>query len=207
MGKVVRSMDWSKTPLGPLELWPQSLRTTVSFWPASEFSKLGDRSTCRFITMATGRSAAESIRTPWDRISASAGLRRGRSSGKRLSARLQVRRLTSKTRECFSTAMATSKKRFSPFRSARSVTSRDEVGGLFYPVTETTAERRLRGLRDLLARGGKGKNERGSVNAIGAKHCRSSSWMFPFAMFYLLDIAGKEARLVAGTATPEPNVA
>jgi light-regulated signal transduction histidine kinase (bacteriophytochrome) len=29
MGKLVRSMDWSHTPLGPLESWPQSLRTAV----------------------------------------------------------------------------------------------------------------------------------------------------------------------------------
>jgi hypothetical protein len=30
MGKVIRSIDWGKTPLGPIELWPQSLRTAVS---------------------------------------------------------------------------------------------------------------------------------------------------------------------------------
>ena len=37
MGKVVRAMDWSKTPLGPIEAWPQSLRTTVSLCLASNF--------------------------------------------------------------------------------------------------------------------------------------------------------------------------
>jgi light-regulated signal transduction histidine kinase (bacteriophytochrome) len=30
MDKLIRSMDWSKTPLGPIESWPQSLCTTVS---------------------------------------------------------------------------------------------------------------------------------------------------------------------------------
>ena len=30
MGKLIRSMDWSKTPLGPIKSWSQSLRTTVS---------------------------------------------------------------------------------------------------------------------------------------------------------------------------------
>jgi light-regulated signal transduction histidine kinase (bacteriophytochrome) len=30
MDKLIRSIDWSKTPLGPLESWSQSLRTTVS---------------------------------------------------------------------------------------------------------------------------------------------------------------------------------
>src|SRR3982074_2615301 len=37
MGKLIRSMDWSTTPLGPIELWPQGLRTTVSLCLASNF--------------------------------------------------------------------------------------------------------------------------------------------------------------------------
>ena len=37
MGELVRSMDWTKTPLGPIESWPQSLRTTVSLCLASNF--------------------------------------------------------------------------------------------------------------------------------------------------------------------------
>jgi signal transduction histidine kinase/CheY-like chemotaxis protein len=30
MGQLIRGFDWSKTPLGPLESWPQSLRSAVS---------------------------------------------------------------------------------------------------------------------------------------------------------------------------------
>ena len=30
MGALIRAHDWSKTPLGPIDRWPQSLRTTVS---------------------------------------------------------------------------------------------------------------------------------------------------------------------------------
>ncbi|QCP15027.1 response regulator [Pseudoduganella umbonata] len=37
MGALIRSMDWSKTPLGPLESWPQSLRTSVSLCLSSTF--------------------------------------------------------------------------------------------------------------------------------------------------------------------------
>src|SRR5436853_7598851 len=37
MGKLIRSIDWSKTPLGPIESWPQSLRTTVSLCLSSNF--------------------------------------------------------------------------------------------------------------------------------------------------------------------------
>jgi hypothetical protein len=37
MGKLIRTMDWSKTPLGVLDSWPQSLRTTVSLCLGSTF--------------------------------------------------------------------------------------------------------------------------------------------------------------------------
>src|SRR5262245_28651661 len=37
MGALMRSMDWSKTPLGPVARWPQSLRTTVSTCLSSRF--------------------------------------------------------------------------------------------------------------------------------------------------------------------------
>ena len=37
MGALIRSMDWSATPLGPLESWPQSLRTSVSLCLSSTF--------------------------------------------------------------------------------------------------------------------------------------------------------------------------
>jgi diguanylate cyclase (GGDEF)-like protein len=37
MGKLIRSMDWSRSPLGPRENWPQSLRTTLNLCLASNF--------------------------------------------------------------------------------------------------------------------------------------------------------------------------
>jgi hypothetical protein len=37
MAKLIASMDWGKTPLGPIESWPQSLRTTVSLCVSSSF--------------------------------------------------------------------------------------------------------------------------------------------------------------------------
>ena len=36
MGRLIRSMDWSKTSLGPVADWPQSLRTTVNICLASD---------------------------------------------------------------------------------------------------------------------------------------------------------------------------
>ena len=37
MGALMRSMDWSRTPLGPTSAWPQSLRTMVSTCLNSRF--------------------------------------------------------------------------------------------------------------------------------------------------------------------------
>ncbi|WP_316771412.1 PAS domain-containing protein [Pedobacter frigiditerrae] len=36
-GALIRSIDWSKNPLGPIEQWPQSLRTTLSIILNSKF--------------------------------------------------------------------------------------------------------------------------------------------------------------------------
>jgi hypothetical protein len=37
MARLIREKDWSRTPLGPIEEWPQSLRTSVSICLASSF--------------------------------------------------------------------------------------------------------------------------------------------------------------------------
>ncbi|NJO84302.1 MAG: hypothetical protein HC828_16985 [Blastochloris sp.] len=37
MGRLIREKDWSKTPLGAIETWPQSLKTTVSICLLSRF--------------------------------------------------------------------------------------------------------------------------------------------------------------------------
>src|SRR6202165_4326470 len=40
MGAYMRSLDWSQTPLGPVNKWPQSLRTSVSTCLNSRFAIL-----------------------------------------------------------------------------------------------------------------------------------------------------------------------
>src|SRR5580765_3094027 len=38
MGALMRATDWSRTPFGPVETWPQSLRTAVSIMLESQFA-------------------------------------------------------------------------------------------------------------------------------------------------------------------------
>src|SRR5579872_3472029 len=40
MGAIMRSLDWSQTPLGPVGQWPQSLRTSVNTCLNSRFAIL-----------------------------------------------------------------------------------------------------------------------------------------------------------------------
>src|ERR1700730_2730475 len=40
MGKLIRSMDWSETAIGPIESWPPTLRMMVSFLLANRFPAL-----------------------------------------------------------------------------------------------------------------------------------------------------------------------
>ena len=37
MGARVRAFDWSQTPVGPIESWPQSLRGTIKTLLASRY--------------------------------------------------------------------------------------------------------------------------------------------------------------------------
>ena len=38
MGKRIRTLDWSTTPLGPMDQWPQSLRTVVNILLSSRYA-------------------------------------------------------------------------------------------------------------------------------------------------------------------------
>src|SRR5258708_9931258 len=84
---------------------------------------------------------------------------------------------------------------------------RDEsggVGGLFHPVTETTAkmlaERRTRALRDLAARAGKARTSEDALS-LAARTLTDFELDVPFALFYLVDSEGANARLIARTGS------
>jgi len=94
---------------------------------------------------------------------------------------------------------------FSPIRDETS-----GVGGLFHPVTETTAkmvgQRRTRALRDLAARAGKAKTTEEAFTLAG-QTLSEFEFDVPFSLFYLLDNARKEARLVTATGSLPKSIA
>ena len=212
MGKLVRSMDWTKTPLGSIDSWPQSLRTTVSLCLASNFP----------ISLAWGPNHVQIYNDGYWPI---CGGKHPRSMGQDFS-------------ECWASAWPAIGKAFD--RALAGETSylenqrmfldrngyleetfftfsfspiRDEtggVGGLFHPVTETTAkmvgERRTRTLRDLAARTAKAQ-ETNEVFTLAAQILADCEFDLPFVLFYLSDAGGMDLRLIAKTGSLPEHIA
>src|SRR5260370_16146676 len=163
MGKRIRSMDWSQTPLGTIESWPQSLRTTVSLCLASNFP----------ISLAWGpkhvqiyndgywpicggkhpRSMGQAYTKCWASAWPAIGEAFDRGLAGKASYIENQRMFLDRNGYLEETFFTFS---FSPIRDETG-----GVGGLFHPVTEQTgkmlSERRTRALRDLSARTGKAK--------------------------------------------------
>ena len=208
----MRSMDWSKTRLGPVENWPQSLRTSVSLclnsrfaiiiWWGPELIMLYNDA-YRHMTLASKHPAAlgnpgkDCWHEIWDVIGPM--LERVLHTGEAtwsddLCLLLERHGYAEETYHTFS---------YSPIRDESG-----GVGGVFTPVTETTerviGERRLRTLRDLAARAIDAQNEP-QAWSIAAEVLAENPADIPFAALYRLGGDG-EARLAcsAGFENPFP---
>jgi signal transduction histidine kinase/FixJ family two-component response regulator len=208
MGKLVRSMDWSQTPLGPLGSWPQSLRTTVNICLASDLPICiiwgpglvqiyndGYRVICGGKhPQSMGQNFRQCWTEAWPVI--------GEACNSALSgdtAFLEDQHIFLArhwyNEECFFTFS------FSPIRSEDG-----HIGGLFHPVIEMTAkvlgERRTRTLRDLAILAGKAKAIEEAI-ALSTRTLAPYQLDLPFVLTYLLDATKQQARLVAATGLPE----
>jgi signal transduction histidine kinase len=202
MGRLVRSKDWNSTPLGPIESWPQSLRTAVSICLSSNFPislAWGPQHIQIYNDgywpicggkhpHATGQDFSECWASAWPVI--------GEAFERALSGEtsyLENQRMfldrNGYLEETFFTFS------FSPIRDESG-----GVGGLFHPVTETTtamlAERRMRTLRDLGAHAGKARTSEEAV-ALAAQTISECELDIPFALLYFLGSEGTNARLMA----------
>ncbi|MBI3477617.1 MAG: response regulator [Acidobacteria bacterium] len=210
MGKLIRSMDWSQTPLGPIDSWPQSLRTTVSLCLASNFPislAWGPKHVQIYNDgywpicgekhpTAMGQDFSECWASAWPVI--------GEAFEHALAGEtffLENQRMfldrNGYLEETFFTFS------FSPIR--------DETGvaGLFHPVTETTSrmlsERRMLALRDLAARAGKAQTIEEACS-LAAQTLSDDQLDVPFTLFYLLNAQRKEFQLAACTGLPQGTI-
>jgi hypothetical protein len=206
MGKVVRAMDWSTTPLGPIESWPQSLRTTVSLCLASNFPislawgpKHVQIYNDGYWPICGGKHPA-SMGQDFSECWASAWPAIGDAFGRALSGEtsyLENQRMfldrNGYLEETFFTFS------FSPIRDETG-----GVGGLFHPVTETTVkmigERRTRALRDLGSHAGKARSSEEALS-LAAQTLSEFELDVPFALFFLLGSEDSKAQLIARTGS------
>ncbi|WP_228014593.1 GAF domain-containing protein [Fortiea sp. LEGE XX443] len=206
MCTLMRSHDWSQTPLGAVEQWPQSLRTTVSillnsrypmftFW-GSQLVKLYNDAYRPVLgstkhPQALGMPANEVWPEIWDAIGplVEQVVTKGESTWfDNFQLFMHRSGYLEETYFTFS---------YSPIRDETG-----GIGGLFCACTETTkqvlSDRRLRTLRDLAAQTGKAKTVKTACE-IAIKTLGNNAADIPFALLYLLDAEGKQAELVGAT--------
>jgi signal transduction histidine kinase len=203
MARRIRDFDWSGTGLGPVDRWPQSLRTSVAtclecafpfvlWWGPDLITIYNDE--YRSVLGAKHPSAlGDRARNVWWEIWDVIGPMLARVMQQGESTRshdlLLIIERHGYTEECYFSFS------YSPIYDENG-----GVGGVFCPVIETTdrviGERRLRTLRDL------GSACQGAATEESA--CRSAAEALagnrhdvPFAMIYLIDAERSIARLAA----------
>ncbi|HEX8480111.1 MAG TPA: ATP-binding protein [Telluria sp.] len=192
MGVLIMAMDWSATPLGPLAQWPQSLRTSVSLCLSSTFPILvawgpdhiqiyndAYRPIC-------GAKHPSAMGAPFKECWATALPVVGdafdsasRGHGAYIHDQRMILDRYGYLEEAFMTFS------FSPIRDESG-----GVGGIFHPITESTAQvlgaRRTQGLRDLSGRVAGARN----TVEIGQQMAAQSAELaadLPFVLFYQRD--------------------
>jgi PAS domain S-box-containing protein len=191
MARTIAAKDWAETPLGPIENWPQSLRTTVSLCLASNFpiSLVWGPARTQIYNdgywpicgakhpSAMGQDFRECWALAWPVIGeAFESAERGEPRY------LENQRIfldrNGYLEETFFTFS------FSPIRD------RGGVQGVFHPVTETTArmlsERRTRAIRDLASCSQTATSVAAACAAV-IDALAACPFDVPFALIYLLE--------------------
>jgi signal transduction histidine kinase len=213
MARRMRDLDWSQTILGPVEDWPQSLRTSVSnclncafpivIWWGPELAILYNDEYCPFLgptkhPAALGQRCFEVWAEIWDVIEPMLSqVMEGGEATRSRDLLLHIARVGYPEEAYFSFS-------YSPIYDESG-----KVGGVFCPCIETTGkvigERRLRTLRDLAARC-QGAESEAAAYGSAAQVLAANPHDVPFAMLYRIEEGRPVARLAA-TAGMEPGAA
>ncbi|WP_158623258.1 ATP-binding protein [Corallococcus sp. CA053C] len=207
MATLIASLDWSHSPLGPIESWPQSLRTTVSLCLASNFPiniiwgdghnqiyNAGYRVVCGAVHP---RAMGESYRVTW----ASAWPAIGEPFERALAGETSYL----ENQRMFLERNGYPEETFFTFSLSPIRDESGKVVGLFHPVTETTAtmlsQRRTRALRDIADRAGQALVFDEACTLL-LTTLGQYSFDLPFALLYVTTPDGTEARLRGTCGTP-----
>ncbi|MEG4799691.1 ATP-binding protein [Microcoleus sp. ARI1-B5] len=202
MAMLMRSHDWSRSALGAVETWPQSLRTIVPLvlnsrfpmviWWGKELVLLYNDAWLPILgtkhPKALGRPGQEVWSEIWDII------------GVQLESVLETAQATwSDDTLLLVDRYGYTEEAFFTYSYSPIFLETGEVGGAFTAVTETTrrviGERRLTTLRELAASTAEAKSVEDTCR-IASATLANNPFDIPFALLYLVEQDGKQARLV-----------
>jgi signal transduction histidine kinase len=210
LGRLVREFDWTKTPLGAIEEWPQSLKTVVRTMLASRFAmwmSWGPELTFLYnddyarMTLgkkhpwALGKPSREVWKEIWDDI------------GPRIHGVLESGEATwDEALLLFLERSGYREETYHTFSYSPLSGDDGQVAGHLCVVTEETdrviGERRLKTLRALAAELNNTITEEDVVACI-ARCLGENQKDLPFTLLYLFTEDGNTARLVCQTGMPE----
>jgi GAF domain-containing protein len=196
MAALIRARDWSNSPLGPITDWPQSLRTVVSLCLASNFPidiiwgpqhiqiyNDGYKVVCgEGHPLFLGKDYSVAWASAWPAI------------GQPFLDALAGKTSYLKNERMFLNRNGYLEETFFTFSLSPIRDETGGIGGLFHPVTETTAtmlaERRTRAVRDLTSRLGEAKTT-DAVFSLTAEFLTTLDFDLPFVLLYrLTDASG-----------------
>ncbi len=203
MGALIRGMDWSATPLGPPQGWPQSLRTSVSLCLSSTFPILvawgpddiqiyndAYRPICGDLHPRSMGGAFKEIWASALPVVGDAFDRAHKGEGAYIRDQRMFLDRHGYLEEAFMTFS------FSPIRDESG-----EVGGIFHPITEATETvlnaRRTQILRDLSAAIGDARTVGDIAHDIAAQY-QQFALDLPFVVVYQIDAASNSLLLRGG---------
>ncbi|MEO5970946.1 MAG: hypothetical protein ABIQ95_13540, partial [Bdellovibrionia bacterium] len=204
MGDLVNAMDWSKTPLGPIESWPPNLWASVSLcltsnfpmniiWGPDHIQIYNDsyKVLCGALHPAVlGQNFKECWISAWSAIGEPFELALAGKASFLENQRMFLERNGYPEETCFTYSL-------SPIRD-----SSGEVVGIFLPVIETTpamlSRRRTRVLRDIADIEDKAKTLEDTCK-LTIEVLSKYAFDLPMVLLYLLDKDGQYVRLMGAT--------
>ena len=194
----MQSFDWSQTPLGPVERWPQSLKTTVRIMLTSRYAMWmawGPELTV-FYNDAYTPTLGIKHEWRWASLRRRSGPKSGLTSARGSSAVLSTGQATwDEGLRLLLERSGYAEETYHTFSYSPLADDSGEVSGMFCVVTEETerviGERRMKTLRDLGARTALVKTVADACRFVATALDENTADV-PFSLLYLTDHDGKK---------------
>ena len=211
MGRRIGALDWSKHPLGPIQTWPQSLKTTIQIMLSSRYAMWMGWGPEFYFFCNDAYLPTLGIKKNWLGVSARKVWREiWEDVGPRAESVIKTGQATwDESLLLFLERSGYAEETYHTFSYSPVPDDSGGTGGMLCVVTEDTerviGERRLAILRELGADLTGIKSEQQLFDAI-PRHFSAYEKDLPFSLLYIFEADGRQARLAAahGTRAGDP---